>query len=282
MEIFLVTNGVKTGPMSIYEVRDLLRKDEINTSTLAWTKGMKKWEPLRECPPLKNSIDIEIAETGFDEIVVTKEERDSIKESTKPLSKPKPWIRLWSKFIDILIYFFIGLLFVKIHSENDFFKFIEIVEQLTPERVKSGSITETEIEILRSTSLAIIIAWILTEGILLACFSTTLGKWILNIKTLKLNGKKIDPLTALIRSFYVFVFGFGLCFFPFIIICPVISYFSLIRKKSTQWDRWLKLQITHNELTGMRILSGIFVLFIITNLIGFLLLPPEQIKQINQ
>ena len=125
-------------------------------------------------------------------------------------------------------------------------------------------------------------AWILTEGILLACFSTTLGKWILNIKTLKLNGKKIDPLTALIRSFYVFVFGFGLCFFPFIIICPVISYFSLMRKKSTQWDRWLKLQITHNELTGMRILSGIFVLFIITNLIGFLLLPPEQIKQINQ
>ena len=57
MEIFLVTNGVKTGPMSIYEVRDLLRKDKINTSTLAWTKGMKKWEPLRECPPLKNSID---------------------------------------------------------------------------------------------------------------------------------------------------------------------------------------------------------------------------------
>ena len=47
MEIFLVIDGVKTGPMTIYEVRDLLRKDKIDTSTLAWIKGMKKWEPLK-------------------------------------------------------------------------------------------------------------------------------------------------------------------------------------------------------------------------------------------
>ena len=280
MEIFLVTNGVKTGPMSIYEVRDLLRKDEINTSTLAWTKGMKKWEPLRECPPLKNSIDIEIAETGFDEIVVTNEERDSIKESTKTLSKPRPWIRLWSKLIDFPIHTFLGFLFLKLYLGEETIKSImgpEALESL----LKNEANTQPELETLTLITITMIISWVITEGIFLACFTTTLGKWILNIETLKLNGKRIDPLTALIRSFYVLVFGFGLWVFPFLFICPVISYISLIKKKSTQWDRWLKLQVTHKELTGLRILAGIFALFITPNLLG-LLLSLGQTEQINQ
>ena len=280
MEIFLVINGVKTGPMSIYEVRDLLRKDEINTSTLAWTKGMKKWEPLRECPPLKNSIDIEIAETGFDEIVVTNEERDSIKESTKTLSKPRPWIRLWSKLIDFPIHTFLGFLFLKLYLGEETIKSImgpEALESL----LKNEANTQPELETLTLITITMIISWVITEGIFLACFTTTLGKWILNIETLKLNGKRIDPLTALIRSFYVLVFGFGLWVFPFLFICPVISYISLIKKKSTQWDRWLKLQVTHKELNGLRILAGIFALFVTHNLLG-LLLSLGQTEQINQ
>jgi uncharacterized RDD family membrane protein YckC len=266
--------------MSIYEVRDLLRKDKINTSTLAWTKGMKKWEPLRECPPLKNSIDVEIAETGFDEIVVTNEERDSIKESTKTLSKPRPWIRLWSKLIDFPIHTFLGFLFLKLYLGEETIKSImgpEALESL----LKNESNTQPELETLTLITITMIISWIITEGIFLACFTTTLGKWILNIETLKLNGKRIDPLTALIRSFYVLVFGFGLWVFPFLFICPVISYISLIKKKSTQWDRWLKLQVTHKELTGLRILAGIFALFVTHNLLG-LLLSLGQNEQINQ
>ena len=78
MEIFVVVDGKKTGPMSIYEVRELLRKDRINTSTLAWVKGMTKWEPLKECPPFRNSIDIEIAEADRDSIIINSEERKSI------------------------------------------------------------------------------------------------------------------------------------------------------------------------------------------------------------
>ena len=34
MEIFLVIDGAKNGPMTIYEVRELLRKDKINSKTL--------------------------------------------------------------------------------------------------------------------------------------------------------------------------------------------------------------------------------------------------------
>jgi len=281
MEIFLVIDGAKNGPMTIYEVRELLRKDKINSKTLAWTKGMKKWEPLRECPPLKNSIDVEIAEIGFDEIVVNKEERDSIKEITKTISQPKPWIRLWSKLIDFPIHTFLGFLFLKIYLGEKKIKSImgpEALEALLKNEVN----TQPEVETLTLITIAMIVSWIITEGIFLACFSTTLGKWILNIKTLKLNGKRIDPLTALLRSFYVLVFGFGLWVFPFLLICPLISYISLIKKKSTQWDRWLKLQVTHNELTGLRILAGIVALFITHNLIGLLLLSPGQTEQINQ
>ena len=78
MEIFLVIDGQKTGPMTIYEVRDLLRRDKIDTNTLAWVKGMQKWQPLRDCPPFKDSIDIEIAAAERDSIIISQEDRESL------------------------------------------------------------------------------------------------------------------------------------------------------------------------------------------------------------
>ena len=55
------------------------------------------------------------------------------------------------------------------------------------------------------TTLSICLSWIITEGLLMAIFSTTLGKWSFNIKTSKINGIKIDILSALKRSFLVVV-----------------------------------------------------------------------------
>ena len=53
---------------------------------------------------------------------------------------------------------------------------------------------------------------------------------------------------------------------------------SLLKRKKTQWDRLLKLEVTHNELTPTRIISAIFSFILVINLVGILLLPPEQIS----
>ena len=77
----------------------------------------------------------------------------------------------------------------------------------------------------------------------MSIFSTALGKWILNIKTSKINGKRIDVFLSA-RSFFVYFsaldFGFFLSFY-------ILNYFLclFIKKKKTQWDRLLKLGDSH-------------------------------------
>ena len=63
--------------MTIYEVRDLLRKDKIDTNTQHGLRNAK-WQPLRDCPPFKDSIDIEIATAERDSIVTSQEDRESL------------------------------------------------------------------------------------------------------------------------------------------------------------------------------------------------------------
>ena len=287
MEIFVVIDGKKTGPMSIYEVRELLRKDKINTSTLAWVKGMTKWEPLKECPPFRNSIDIEIAEADRDSIIINSEERKSILEPSPNLSKAKPWIRLWAKLIDSSINSFLGILFLTNYLGRS--KLNELIGLDALQKTMSNESTaQPEIDTLVLILTSICISWILTETLLMSIFSTTLGKWILNVKTSKINGKRIDPLSAFASSFLVLFLGFGYWVVPFLfkfpifsyffLICPIISYFSLLKRKITQWDRLLKLEVTHNEVTPTRIIAAIFSFILINNLVGLLLLSPEQIS----
>ena len=98
--------------MTIYEVRDLLRKDKIDTNTPVWVKGMQKWQPLRDCPPFKDSIDIEIATAERDSIIISQEDRESLIPPLPVFNKPKPWLRLWAKLIDFPINTFLGFLFL--------------------------------------------------------------------------------------------------------------------------------------------------------------------------
>ena len=76
--------------------------------------------------------------------------------------------------------------------------------------------------------------------------------------------------------FYFSALDFGFSF-PFYMSNYFLCLF--IKKKKTQWDRLLKLEVTHNELTPTRIISAaIFSFILVINLVGILLLPPEQIS----
>ena len=281
MEIFLVIDGQKTGPMTIYEVRDLLRKDKIDTNTLAWVKGMQKWQSLRDCPPFKDSIDIEIATAERDSIIISQEDRESLIAPSPVFNEPKPWLRLWAKLIDIPINIVLGIIFFSNYigksKLNEFFG-PEAREKFWNQFRNQEPLSQTDADTMVLLLVSICISWIITETLLMSIFSTTLGKWILNIKTSKINGKRIDVFSAFARSFFVLFLGFGFWLFPFLFICPIISYVSLLRRKKTQWDRLLKLEVTHNELTPTRIISAVFSFILISNLVGILLLAPEQIS----
>lgn len=117
---------------------------------------------------------------------------------------------------------------------------------------------------------AICISWVITETLILSCFSTTLGKWMLNTKISDSKGKRIGPKSALLRSFNVCFRGCGLIIFPFVFICPIISYFSLTKRNTTSWDYTQKTKVNHGDLSVLRIMGAVLMILITQNIFGLL------------
>jgi len=55
-----------------------------------------------------------------------------------------------------------------------------------------------------------VILYISVEAYILSIFGNTLGKTVLNIRLYKVNGERVDILTAIKRSIYVTGAGMGL------------------------------------------------------------------------
>ena len=197
MEIFLHIDGQKIGPLTIYDVREKLRRGDITPDTKAWVKGMEQWHPLRELGALKESVEIQIADAGDKEIVVSETERRMISQrvSIQRTEKPRPWLRFWARFTDSPILLAPGILVINY--------------SLGPESLKTmllgtGSSTFTIIALFFA---CMAVSWVLTEALLLTFMNTTPGKWSLNIRIEKDNGEGLNFTEALRRSLAVFVLG---------------------------------------------------------------------------
>ena len=93
MEIFLHIDGQKTGPLTIYDVRDQLRSGKITPDTKAWVKGMQQWQPLRELESLKESLEIQVADAGPAEIAISDTERENLGQRVLGIEKTRPHIK---------------------------------------------------------------------------------------------------------------------------------------------------------------------------------------------
>ena len=79
----------------------------------------------------------------------------------------------------------------------------------------------------------------------------------LNTEISDAKGKKIGPKSALFRSFNVCFRGCGLIIFPFVFICPIISYFSLTKRNTTSWDNTQQTKVYHGDLSALRIMGAV-------------------------
>ena len=271
MEIHIHINGQKIGPLTIYEVKEGLRSGKINTDCMAWIKGMKEWKPLRDCDPFKESIEVQLADASHETIIITEKEREAIDQrySAEKVHGPRPWIRLWARIIDFPILILPGLLFLRAYLGKE--KLNAYMGQEALQNIfEQNQTTQLELTTLITITTTICISWIITETLILSCFSTTLGKWILNTNISDTEGKRIGVKSALVRSFNVCFRGCGLIIFPFVFICPVISYFSLTKRNTTSWDHAQKIKVIHGDLSVLRIMGAVLMIYITPNIFGLL------------
>ena len=276
MEIHLHINGQKIGPLSIYEVRERLRSGKINADCMAWIKGMDEWKPLRDCDPFRESMEVTLADASHETIIVTEREREAIDQrySTEKVHGPRPWIRLWARIIDFPILSLPGLIFLRAHLGEDEFNAYMGPEALQNLLEQNQTSQPSFITLVTITS-AICISWIITETLILSCFSTTLGKWILNTNISDTEGNRIGVKSALVRSFNVCFRGCGLIIFPFVFICPIVSYFSLTKRNKTSWDHAQAIKVNHGDLSVLRIMGALLMILITQNIFGLIFSPLE-------
>lgn len=157
-------------------------------------------------------------------------------------SKPKenithvnPWIRFLARFFDYSLFFLLLLSTRKLfHGQLPFGKY----EHFIPFEF---------------------FVWIPIETILLATWGTTPGKFFLRTKIKAGKKGKLDFITALRRSFAVWVRGMGLGIVGLNFFCMLIAFNKLKVFQKTTWDRDDHIKVTHYPIGRWRIYVAVFV-----------------------
>jgi uncharacterized RDD family membrane protein YckC len=171
--------------------------------------------------------------------------------SQAAISTPRPWIRLWARTIDYLLFaivlgFLHGYLFPNLPFNDRLFGFF------------------------------LPILWLLGEPFCISNFGTTPGKKMLKI-TLKHNsGNKINFANALTRSAQVLWRGLALGLPIVYIITGCVAYSNLTKNGTTTWDKDGGFVVTHDRIGLERVL---LIIVLIGLPVGFLIWLGAQTPQ---
>ncbi len=218
MKIWIIRDGEKVGPMQEFEVRKRIHNGEFNEYTPAWHEGLSEWEALG---------DIGIFEREFDSSAFEPEPSPYTPPNTSTSASPPPLEasaylrRFLARWFDL--YFYAGFWWLGMW--------------LAHQNIKAALFNPW-------IHLAYLISWFLIESILLHCFSTTLGKWLLGLRVVNQDGSRLELGPASKRSLHVFILGIGLGWYLLVIICQVLSLFIARRLGSTFWDHVGKHRVT--------------------------------------
>lgn len=149
-----------------------------------------------------------------------------------------PWVRFWARTIDLCLF---GLV-------------LGLVSGLLAAFVKFDLFEEYSSILIGMIALPI---WLLVEAVLLTCFGTTPGRWLLRVQITLPNGKRLPFVAALKRGFGVWLLGFGAGIPVVSIITLVSGYYHLLHHAETFWDRKGGSVVHHRKPGAVRSLVAV-------------------------
>lgn len=104
-------------------------------------------------------------------------------------------------------------------------------------------------------------AWIPLEVALLTSLGTTPGKFLLRTKITHGRKPRFDFVTALRRSFNVWLRGLGMGIPIVNVLCMLVASSKLRMLGMTSWDREDNISVTHQPVTQARVILASFITF---------------------
>lgn len=255
MEIWLIQNGKKVGPVQDYEVRSRIESGQLQQDDFAWHEGLPKWVRLGE---------IEIFKSDFEKDAEAVQVRNEVESRQVPVvislsGKTHILRRFWARWLDMSLYAAAWWLLMYAVGRDI-----------------GAMITDLWVVI------SIFIPWFAIESWLLHRFGTTPGKWLLGIRVLNEDDSKISLRASIWRSIRVMIAGVGFGWGMLAMICQVMSWFTARRLGKPIWDYMGQHKVVVKPLGVFRVIIVVILFFVSMQLQVAVRGPHEQKLIVDQ
>jgi hypothetical protein len=238
MEIWLIQNGVKTGPFQDYEIRNRIADGQIETDQFAWHEGLPGWVKLREMDLFRD--DLERAQRDKKDTFEPRDRVDQLKSPDVGSLSGKRHLarRFWARWLDLMLYTAIWWLLMYVAGRD------------------IGAI------ILNPwMQLSIYLPWFMIEAWLLHRFGATPGKWLLGIRVVNDDDTNLTLKSSIWRSVRVWIAGIGFGWGLLSVLCHAMSWFTARRIGKPVWDYMGKHKITVVPMSAFKIITLVLLFF---------------------
>jgi uncharacterized RDD family membrane protein YckC len=242
MEIWLIQNGVRTGPFAPYDIEGRLTRDELSADQPAWHDGMPSWGTLGDMPQFAGVL----ARRGEHEAEVTR------LRSVPPPLPPQPLLlrRFFARWLDF-----------------------NIIHLLWWAGLALAQQDLTKIYLNPWMLLGPLLPWLLIEALLLRRLATTPGKFLLGLEVRNLDGSNLSLRQALLRTLRVLSLGLGLRLPILMLACQGMSAWLTWRYGASLWDLAPGHRVLPRPLVALRVAALSILLAVVIPLTGLILMP---------
>ena len=241
MDIWIIRNGERIGPLHDYEVRRKIQARELDSTTSAWHDGLDSWRPICEIAIFKDEFNW-VHLDDVESVPNLEEAEQAHLDSQRPPPLPTGPVlvrRFWARWLDLEVYLALWWLAMWVTGRN--------IESVL-----------SNLWII----LAQLVPWFIVESILIHRVGTTPGKWLLGLRVTNADGAPLSLTAATLRSFHIMVGGIGFGWNPLSAFCQVFSFFTAKRLGKPLWDHAGGHRVHARPLDAWRIITAICIFFV--------------------
>jgi uncharacterized RDD family membrane protein YckC len=236
MDIWIIQDGVKQGPIHDFEVRRRIESGELTADTPSWHEGLDGWRPLVEIPLFTREFE-RLERPGK----AMEPPPETSRKPPVPSSGPDgPHLvrRFWARWFDL--YLFSGIWWFGMWAAG---------------RDIGGILNNPWI------ILFMYVPWFALEAVLLHRYGFTPGKWLLGIRVVNDNGVLMSLAESIRRAARVLFLGVGFGWGVLALICQIMAFFTTRRIGRPLWDHAGGHHLETTPLNPLRLVVYVFGLF---------------------
>ncbi len=238
MDIWIIRDGEKIGPIHDFEIRRKIEEGELPASTPAWHEGLGDWRPLIAIDIFTREF--ELAATPKNTLLPAADQSPRNDRATPPPLPQKIFYgrRFWARWFDLSLYsgiWWLGMWAARQNIEavmlNPWVMFLQYVP------------------------------WFAVEALLLHYVGTTPGKWLLGLHVVNKDSSRLTLAESIRRTLRVMFTGVGFGWGLLAVFCQILSLVTAKRLGSTLWDHTGGHRVDASPLNPLRVIALVLLFF---------------------